>query len=99
MWAVKMQSSSLDQPLDLQIDAGIDERVEILVGVFKGQRIGIGEIGRDVEVEFGWESREVELWNGLALIIALSFNRHIISVICLLPPRSFDGILLGQILA
>ncbi len=45
-----MQPASFNQPLDLQVHACVDERVEIPVRVFEGERIGVRQVARDEEV-------------------------------------------------
>lgn len=56
-----MQSSPFDQPVDLEIYSGVDEAVEMAVGVFEAKRIRIGKVGRDLKVKFCWEVHERDL--------------------------------------
>ena len=54
---LEMQAAALDEPVHLQPDAGVDERVEVAAGVLEGEGVRVDQVLGDHEVEL---RREVE---------------------------------------
>lgn len=53
-----MQAPALDKPLHLEVDAGIDEAVEIPAGVLEGERVGIDQKLCDLQMDFCRQAEE-----------------------------------------
>jgi hypothetical protein len=53
-----MQSLSLDQPLNLEVHTCVDEGVEMAVCVLEGERVGIGKLLGNEEVQFRWQGHK-----------------------------------------
>jgi hypothetical protein len=49
-----METSSFNQPFNLEIDACVDKAIEVGVGMFQGKGIRIDEKFRNSEVYLGW---------------------------------------------
>jgi hypothetical protein len=58
VWAIQVEAFALDQPFYFQVDACVDDVMEMLVGVFEGESIGVNEVLGDLEMELGWKSHE-----------------------------------------
>jgi hypothetical protein len=54
----EVQQPPLHEPVYLELDARVDKVVEVAVGVFERQRIGIGEMFGDEEVDLGRQGGE-----------------------------------------
>jgi hypothetical protein len=55
---LEVQAATLDEPLDLEADASVDEVVKVAVGVFERQGVRVDEVVGDEQVEFGGEGGE-----------------------------------------
>lgn len=55
-----METSALHEPLDFEVDACVDERVEVGVGVFQGQSVRVDEHLGDGEMDLGGQRHEGE---------------------------------------
>lgn len=55
---LEVQPPAVDEPRDLEAHARVDEAREVAVGVLEGERVGVGEVLGDEEVELGGEGGE-----------------------------------------
>jgi len=56
---------ALDQPIDLEMHTGGDDRVEVMGGMLESEGIRIGEIGGDVQMEFGGQAHQAHRSGGI----------------------------------
>ena len=66
-----MQLAALDEPVDLELHARVDEVVEVPAGVFEGECVGVDERLGDEEVNLGRERVERGFVVAVAVVVVV----------------------------
>ena len=64
------------QPVDFQMDASIDQVVEVAAGGFQRQSVGVRQKRSYHKVKFCWEAHEA-MFGGSAVLLRCSLRLHV----------------------
>ncbi len=57
---LEVQAATLQQPRHFELDVGAHQAAKVLAGVLERQRVGVDEVLRDGEVNFGRQRHELQ---------------------------------------